>query len=243
VRTIRIHTLAKELGVSSKDILRFCKHLGFDVKHPLSPVKLGLADAVRSSFSKPSGGAMRPADLVLSLAETDAGEGRVRSQFVEIEVGLVNLVVLVLQNTARQAGCDWWYGLVPLPIRRECAVRQEEDGGVIHKKHAYWDFLHLKKIIEKNWQHFGPIFRDAGEASNKGKALSWMDRMNELRKFLAHPARAHVAGKTLSEDDVAFIAQRRSFVRDLYSAALAPSPMAAGLERLKGLRRPEGAET
>lgn len=49
---LRVHTLAEELRVSSKDIISKCEAEGiFDLKNHMSVVKLGLAESIREWFS------------------------------------------------------------------------------------------------------------------------------------------------------------------------------------------------
>ncbi len=54
----------------------------------------------------------------------------------------------------------------------------------------YLDFIQYKKIVEKkvNWPLFKDVFNieDEGE-KGKAKNISWMDRINELRRIPAHP--------------------------------------------------------
>src|ERR1700687_3942709 len=57
---------------------------------------------------------------------------------------------------------------------------------------SYLEVVEMKKIIEgkQNWPRFKPVFNIA-EPGEKGlaKNLKWMDRINELRRIPAHPAK------------------------------------------------------
>ena len=48
---LRVHTLAKELGVESKDIIAKCKAEGIDLKNHMAPISVGLAESIREWFS------------------------------------------------------------------------------------------------------------------------------------------------------------------------------------------------
>ncbi|MCA9295122.1 MAG: translation initiation factor IF-2 N-terminal domain-containing protein, partial [Phycisphaerales bacterium] len=55
--TVRVHNIAKELGVSSKDIVEKCQSEGIPgVTNHMSTVKIGLAATIREWFDSGSGG-------------------------------------------------------------------------------------------------------------------------------------------------------------------------------------------
>ena len=101
----------------------------------------------------------------------------------------------------RESGTNWWEDCVPLLIRQKCAARCEEERNR-HPKEAYLDFIDLKKLIQDNWKLFEKPLRFAGCEGGKDKSLAWMDKLNELRRFVGHPLKAHVAGHEFSLDDI-----------------------------------------
>ncbi|MBL8878814.1 MAG: translation initiation factor IF-2 N-terminal domain-containing protein, partial [Phycisphaerales bacterium] len=50
-KTIRLHTLAKELGVPSKAIMDKCKAEGIELKNHMAAISLGLAESIKEWFS------------------------------------------------------------------------------------------------------------------------------------------------------------------------------------------------
>ncbi len=50
-KTLRVHHLAKELGVASKDILAKCRAEGVELKNHMAAVSAGLAESIREWFS------------------------------------------------------------------------------------------------------------------------------------------------------------------------------------------------
>lgn len=48
---LRVHTLAKELGVESKDVISKCKAEGIELKNHMAVISLGLAESIREWFS------------------------------------------------------------------------------------------------------------------------------------------------------------------------------------------------
>lgn len=50
-KTIRLHTLAKELGIPSKTIMEKCKAEGIELKNHMAAISLGLAESIKEWFS------------------------------------------------------------------------------------------------------------------------------------------------------------------------------------------------
>jgi hypothetical protein len=113
-----------------------------------------------------------------------------------VEVNLADFVLGVV----RRAGDEWWTRRIPLPIRQKCAERQEEEA-CRWPKEAYFDLIDFKTIIGKEWMLFEPHLRAVGLQGGKEKSLSWLDRLNELRRMVGHPLKKHVAGYSFSDDE------------------------------------------
>ncbi len=103
-----------------------------------------------------------------------------------IERSLVDFVVQRLKGELK----DWWTDGIPLPIRKKCAERAEEEGNKIVKA-AYLDLLDVKTILEKNWRLFENDLALVGWAGGKASALAWMIDLNDIRKNVMHPVRRH----------------------------------------------------
>ena len=50
-KRLRVHTLAKELGVSSKAILAKCAAEGIELNNHMAPISVGLAESIREWFA------------------------------------------------------------------------------------------------------------------------------------------------------------------------------------------------
>ena len=81
---VRVHTLAKALNVTSKDILKKCQAEGIDVKNHMSTLTAGLEATVREWFGEPYKVAQHrgahPSDIAYyrrAEGTMDGGEGRV----------------------------------------------------------------------------------------------------------------------------------------------------------------------
>ncbi len=113
---------------------------------------------------------------------------------------------------------EWWANGVPLEIRQECAKRQEEESHRKLQKEAYLDLIDLKKIIYRNWRFFQSYFVAIGEKRGKDGALGWIDKLNEIRRFLAHPLKAHIAGCTLRDSEVHSLTEADSMALSLLNS-------------------------
>ena len=72
----RAHELAKELGVSSKQILSVAKGMGMDIKTASSSIEVSDAEKIRKSLSSPSSGEpedREPAKKEVKVVESDSG--------------------------------------------------------------------------------------------------------------------------------------------------------------------------
>jgi hypothetical protein len=61
--------------------------------------------------------------------------------------------------------------------------------------------------MQKNWPEFEQHLRNAGCEGGKEKPVSWMDKLNELRRLVGHPLKKHVSGYSFSEDERALLRQ------------------------------------
>ena len=104
-----------------------------------------------------------------------------------IERSLVEFIHKRLQDTL---GEDWWTKGIPLPIRKKCADRCEEEGNLLPKA-SYLDLLDVQTILRKNWRLFERDWAAAGWSGGKESALSWFSELNDIRKSVMHPVRRH----------------------------------------------------
>lgn len=99
----------------------------------------------------------------------------------------------------------WWRNGVPVNVRKECVVRREEDDDPIDDEFAYTTLIHLKVIIDKNWNLFKDAFPKRW-ANQKQDFLRACDRLNLIRNAVMHP----VKKRTWTETDFEFV---RDFAR------------------------------
>ena len=101
-------------------------------------------------------------------------------------------------------GANYWNYIGTKEMRVKAYERQQEEPPEKQLEiDAYLDFIDKKRIIEKaeNWSVFKPYF-DIPLQGEKGyaKNLKWMDRLNELRRIVAHPHK-----RAFKPDDLVFL--------------------------------------
>ncbi len=139
------------------------------------------------------------------------------------EKNLADFVLIVLRS--KYGVEDYWARCVPLPIRQECVKRKEEESSRNFPKESYFDLIHLKKIIDHNWSTFKPYFAAIGEKRSKDGALAWIDELNEIRRLLAHPLKAHIAKYTLRDSEVRSLREADSIACSLFNSFRNAGPL------------------
>lgn len=111
---------------------------------------------------------------------------------------------IIFDHFKRLHGEKYWNQIGTAQMRVRAYERQQSDD--VDKQldiEAYLDFIDKKKIIEKpeNWEVFKKYFNIplAGE-KGQAKNLKWMDRLNELRRVVAHSHK-----RSFTSDDLDFL--------------------------------------
>jgi hypothetical protein len=100
----------------------------------------------------------------------------------------------------------WEIGIESRKIKESAYKKQLEDSdGRRQHKAAYLEFVDLKDIIKQpnNWDRFAQIFNLPLPGEKKGNKfyLSWMEKLNELRRIAAHKNQM----RTYTDDDLEFL--------------------------------------
>ena len=123
-------------------------------------------------------------DLKLLEARTNDEAVRV---IKELEQTLHEFVISSLKLEHGSGESDpWWYQGVPEQIRKKATGRLEEEQG--GKKEQYLDLIDLRTIVVNNWSLFQGSLA-FGKSGNKEAKTAWMQKLNDMRKISAHPAR------------------------------------------------------
>jgi hypothetical protein len=138
------------------------------------------------------------------------------------ENNLGNFVVSVLAMSFGPSDDQWW-PQVPLKVRQACASRQQEEIGRGLPLKSFLQILDLKDTIRNNWAICQPYFQAIGLHSGKDKSLDWIDSLNELRRFFAHPLKMELSGYKLPDDDIRKLRDCDGIALRLIQSLSAPS--------------------
>jgi len=124
---------------------------------------------------------------------------------------------IVISYFKKIHGSNYWNYIGTKEMRVKAYERQQEYPPEKQLElEAYLDFIDKKKIIEKqdHWSIFKHVF-DIPMQGEKGysKNVKWMDRLNELRRVVAHPHK-----RAFKSDDLEFLEWiRKAFEEKLLS--------------------------
>jgi DNA sulfur modification protein DndB len=133
-------------------------------------------------------------------SKTDIVVAEARELVFSIQVVVSDFVMRKLREHFSSPNQDWWRDGVPLKIRQTCAVRREEDS-TLRDPEKYLDLIDYYSIMNDHWQAIFRHHMTWGDPNARiADKLSWVKRLNEIRKTAAHPERG-----MLSDDDLAFL--------------------------------------
>lgn len=127
---------------------------------------------------------------------------------------------IIFEHFKKLHGDKYWNQIGTAQMRVKAYERQQADEPDKQLDlEAYLDFIDKKKIIEKpeNWEVFKkyfniPFLGEKGQAKN----LRWMDRLNELRRVVAHSHK-----RSFKSDDLDFLEWiRQEFEKHLLASWL-----------------------
>jgi len=126
----------------------------------------------------------------------------------EIEVSLNRHVVSTLKAEYGPDEAGWWFQGVPKQIRARILNEINEEGRDSPKESRF-NLIDYRTIAQDHW----PFFKDtlglnAGKSPGKDKGTAWLNRVNEIRKFAAHPTKG-----TAKPEDVQYLREQAGFLR------------------------------
>ncbi len=134
----------------------------------------------------------------------------------------INIIVqlALFEKLRDEHGDEYWEkGVTDKEIKAKAYRKSLDDEGSRLPLEHYLDFIEYKKIIEKkeNWPLMKPFFNisEPGEKET-ARNLSWMDRVNELRRIPAHAT----AKRSYKSDDFDYIEYIFSKLQDKIPAEI-----------------------
>lgn len=94
--------------------------------------------------------------------------------------------VLIQKYGEKESG--WWKRGVPETVRINCAQAREFDDESVDHPYHFTTFIHLKKIMDKNWELFSRRLPQS-VIGDKAFFLKGIDRLNGIRNQIMHPVR------------------------------------------------------
>ena len=118
----------------------------------------------------------------------------------ELERTLHHKIKCGLEQKFGKKELGWWKAGVPDTVRINCAQAREFDDESIDHPYCFSTFIHLKKIIDKNWLLF-ISWLPQSVIGDKTAFLKQIVRLNDIRNQVMHPVR----GEPPTESDFEFV--------------------------------------
>ena len=83
-------------------------------------------------------------------------------------------------------GIEKFWRKLPLKVRKECALRKEEDDDPQDDLFVYTTFIHLCDIFDKEWELLSRTFSNKSK-NDKKRFLSDFVKINKIRNRVMHP--------------------------------------------------------
>jgi DNA sulfur modification protein DndB len=172
-----------------------------------------------------SDAAFSPQGLLEYIASKD--DRRVKEAEEAIKFIETRVTETIVSYFKRLHGDKYWNYLGTRDMRVKAYERQQEEPPEKQLDlEVYLDFVDKNKIIDKaeNWAALKPYF-DIPLPNEKGfaKNLKWMDKVNEMRRVMAHPHKK----RTFKPDDLDLLTSiRRSFEEKLLAVGSQQSSLA-----------------
>ncbi len=153
----------------------------------------GMMEQIHSKFPD-----FRNAGLENYLNETKSQSNEQAKIIVpKIQLIIANNIITTLKKEFGEKEDGWWLKGVPRSIRLKVAERREDDPDRPELEQSF-DLIDYKQVILDNWPLFGEKYsKDKGSKKDK---MSWMDKLNTIRRKVAHPERGRV-----TKDELEFL--------------------------------------
>lgn len=138
-----------------------------------------------------------PPGLQQWIQSQNVDNPRAYSIICDIEKGIMGHITAKLKEEFGEDISQWWHNGVPENIRVPTTKRANEDGDYRYPE-KYVELIDWKDIISHNFNLFGDTFTiDAKPTESKKKRLSWLVKVNEIRRIVAHASRGGVSDSDL----------------------------------------------
>jgi DNA sulfur modification protein DndB len=134
----------------------------------------------------------------------------------KIELALHKHVLGTLKATFGEDDAGWWYQGVPKSIRSRI-VQEINDEGRDSPKESRFTLIDYRTIAQDKWPLFKDTFMPEKANVSKENRAAWIVRINEIRKFAAHPTKG-----TAKLEDVQYLRGQWQWLQGQLSATRIP---------------------
>jgi len=146
--------------------------------------------------------------LYFDFRDARIGLGEMYENIRFIETKLHSSIKNFLVDKFGENDNGWWRKGIPTKIRTELSKRFEEDDNPATHQYCYTNLIHLKDIIENNWNDLKSIIPK--NISNDRKNLSKkLVELNKIRNYVMHP----VKGIDPTLDDYQFVINLMKYLK------------------------------
>lgn len=125
----------------------------------------------------------------------------------KIQLIIANNIIITLKKEFGEKEDGWWLKGIPRNIRLKVAERREDDPDRPELEQSF-DLIDYKQVILEHWPLFGEKYSQ--EKGNKKEKMSWMDKLNTIRRKVAHPERGRV-----TKDELEFLTGILSWIEKI----------------------------
>lgn len=138
--------------------------------------------------------------IYLRLRDARVSMGDMYEFVCRIETELHEAIQLILIEAYGPGEKGWWREGVPTEIRTYCQEMREQDKEPAVEPFCYTTFVHLSKILHKQWRLFSEVLPPTLRKDKK-KLVDDLDKLNLIRNYVMHP----VKSVPVTEDDFVFV--------------------------------------
>ena len=158
----------------------------------------------------------RQADARIQQADSDIGD--LQNYLSEVVIETLKKIHGVTELASGEKAY-WDLGIENADIKQSAYKKQQmAPASKRAPKEAYLDLIDFDKIIKQssNWQQFEPIFNIPMQGEkNKKYYLTWLERLNEVRRLSAHKS----PYRTYSDEDLEFVSWIKAQLYDRFTQA------------------------
>lgn len=133
-----------------------------------------------------------------------------------IELALHKHIVGTLKATFGEEEAGWWYQGVPKAMRARILQEINEEGRD-SPKDSRFTLIDYRTIVQDKWNLFKDTMGQEKATVSKERRTAWMAKINEIRKFAAHPTKGMA-----KLEDVQYLREQWEWLQAQLSATRIP---------------------